>query len=104
MRVPHPFNPFSTYPCKPAGGEGEGRGSSSRAITKRDIFHYVYAMLHHPQYRAKYAENLKREMPRIPLAGVDNTTSNKESHVILNAAQTHVIPNEVRKFHRYHDE
>ena len=25
-------------------------------------------MLHHPEYRAKYAENLKRELPRIPLA------------------------------------
>ena len=36
-------------------------------VTKRDIFHYVYAMLHHPQYRERYAENLKRELPRIPL-------------------------------------
>ncbi len=25
-------------------------------------FHYVYAMLHHPQYREKYAANLKREL------------------------------------------
>ena len=32
-----------------------------------DIFHYVYSMLHHPAYRARYAENLKRELPRIPL-------------------------------------
>jgi predicted helicase len=24
---------------------------------------------HHPDYRARYAENLKRELPRIPLAG-----------------------------------
>jgi predicted helicase len=37
-------------------------------ITKWDIFYYVYAVLHHPEYRAKYAENLKRELPRIPLA------------------------------------
>ncbi|HJT56005.1 MAG TPA: type ISP restriction/modification enzyme [Ktedonobacteraceae bacterium] len=36
-------------------------------VTKRDIFHYVYGMLHHPQYRERYAENLKRELPRIPL-------------------------------------
>jgi predicted helicase len=36
-------------------------------MTKWDIFHYVYAMLHHPQYRQRYAENLKRELPRIPL-------------------------------------
>ena len=24
-------------------------------------------MLHHPRYRERYAENLKRELPRIPL-------------------------------------
>nr|HET6901398.1 type ISP restriction/modification enzyme [Ktedonobacteraceae bacterium] len=36
-------------------------------VTKWDIFHYVYAMLHHPQYRARYAENLKRDLPHIPL-------------------------------------
>jgi predicted helicase len=37
-------------------------------ITKWDIFYYVYGFLHHPEYRTKYAENLKRELPRIPLA------------------------------------
>ena len=36
-------------------------------VTKWDIFHYVYAMLHHPQYRQRYAENLKRDLPHIPL-------------------------------------
>jgi len=36
-------------------------------VSKWDIFHYVYAMLHHPQYRERYAENLKRDLPRIPL-------------------------------------
>jgi len=35
-------------------------------ISKEDIFHYIYAVLHHPQYREKYAANLKRELPRIP--------------------------------------
>jgi predicted helicase len=35
-------------------------------ITKENIFHYVYAVLHHPTYRAKYEINLKREFPRIP--------------------------------------
>ncbi len=37
-------------------------------ITKKDIFHYVYAVLHHPTYREKYAANLRRELPRIPFA------------------------------------
>src|SRR5207248_6130145 len=36
------------------------------SITKLDIFHYVYALLHHPTYRTTYAANLRRELPRIP--------------------------------------
>lgn len=36
------------------------------AITKEDIFHYTYAVLHNPAYRTKYELNLKREFPRLP--------------------------------------
>jgi predicted helicase len=43
-------------------------------ITKWDIFHYVYAMLHHPEYRSRYAANLRRELPRLPFAGKDAKT------------------------------
>jgi predicted helicase len=43
------------------------------SITKRDIFHYVYAMLHHPDYRERYAANLRRELPRIPFIGAQET-------------------------------
>ncbi len=39
----------------------------ANVITKENIFHYVYAVLHHPAYRTKYELNLKREFPRIPL-------------------------------------
>ncbi|MEN8220062.1 MAG: type ISP restriction/modification enzyme [Pseudomonadota bacterium] len=35
-------------------------------ITKENLFHYTYAVLHHPAYRQKYALNLKREFPRLP--------------------------------------
>ena len=35
-------------------------------ITKTDIFHYTYAVLHNPAYRKKYELNLKREFPRLP--------------------------------------
>jgi predicted helicase len=38
----------------------------SDCIAKWDIFHSTYALLHHPEYRARYAANLKREIPRIP--------------------------------------
>ena len=46
----------------------KGRGSKAGAhkITKQAIFHYCYAVLHDPLYREKYAQNLKREFPRIP--------------------------------------
>ena len=44
------------------------------AITKWDIFHYVYAVLHHPEYRTRYAANLRRELPRLPLLGKDAKT------------------------------
>ena len=37
-------------------------------ISKWDIFHYVYGLLHHPAYRQRYQANLKRELPRIPFA------------------------------------
>jgi len=35
-------------------------------ISKEDIFHYTYAVLHNPAYRKKYELNLKREFPRLP--------------------------------------
>jgi predicted helicase len=37
-----------------------------KSVTKDHIFAYVYAVLHDPVYREKYAINLKREFPRIP--------------------------------------
>ncbi len=49
------------------------RAAYGPAVEKRDIFHYVYAVLHHPEYRARYRENLKRELPRLPLVGDGET-------------------------------
>ena len=37
-------------------------------ISKADIFHYIYAMLHHKEYRETFANVLTRELPRMPLA------------------------------------
>lgn len=55
-------------PPLPRGGGPKGRrGLPSSPITKEAIFHYVYAVLHHPAYRTQYELNLKRELPRIPL-------------------------------------
>lgn len=37
------------------------------AVTKDDVFNYVYGILHSSDYRARYADNLSKELPRIPL-------------------------------------
>ncbi len=44
------------------------RGVGGDSLTKWDIFHYIYAILHHPEYTKRYQANLKRELPRIPFA------------------------------------
>ncbi|GMV35868.1 MAG: hypothetical protein AMXMBFR61_03760 [Fimbriimonadales bacterium] len=36
-------------------------------VPPEDIFHYIYAILHSPTYRSRYAEFLKLDFPRIPL-------------------------------------
>lgn len=36
------------------------------AISKEDLFHYIYGILHSPDYRERYADNLSKELPRIP--------------------------------------
>ncbi len=35
-------------------------------ISKEDLFYYIYGLLHSPDYRARYADNLSKELPRIP--------------------------------------
>ncbi len=34
-----------------------------------DVFHYIYAVLHSPEYRRRYADFLKSDFPRVPLIG-----------------------------------
>ncbi|MDM9983461.1 DEAD/DEAH box helicase [Bartonella henselae] len=38
----------------------------SEMITKDDLFYYVYGILHSEDYRARYAHNLSKQLPRIP--------------------------------------
>lgn len=35
-------------------------------VSKEDIFFYVYALLHSPEYRERYAADLTKNLPRIP--------------------------------------
>ena len=38
----------------------------TETISKEDIFYYVYGLLHSEDYRTRYADNLSKELPRIP--------------------------------------
>lgn len=38
----------------------------NETINKEDIFYYVYGLLHSEDYRTRYADNLTKELPRIP--------------------------------------
>src|SRR5690554_1393624 len=38
-----------------------------KSVTKEDIFYYVYGILHSPDYRETFANDLKKMLPRIPL-------------------------------------
>src|SRR5690606_17516544 len=39
---------------------------STEKISKEDVFYYVYGLLHSSDYRERYADNLSKELPRIP--------------------------------------
>lgn len=36
------------------------------SITKEDVFYYIYGLLHSEDYKKRYADNLTKELPRIP--------------------------------------
>jgi predicted helicase len=72
---------FASKADKPAAGKGDytrkdaitdsGLKHFSDAypgekISKEDLFYYVYGLLHSPDYRERYADNLSKELPRIP--------------------------------------
>ena len=45
----------------------DGMGDLSGTFGPEDIFHYIYGVLHSPEYRRRYADFLKSDFPRIPL-------------------------------------
>ena len=38
----------------------------TETINKEDVFYYIYGLLHSEDYKKRYAENLSKELPRIP--------------------------------------
>ena len=53
-------NPTGKMPVVPVNGQ------DARSPGALEIFDYVYAILHTPEYRAKYREFLKTDFPRVP--------------------------------------
>lgn len=42
------------------------RATYGQAVSKDDIFYYIYGLLHSPEYRTRFAADLKKMLPRIP--------------------------------------
>ena len=45
----------------------DGAGDLTSTFGPKDIFRYLYAILHSPEYRRRYADFLKSDFPRVPL-------------------------------------
>lgn len=43
------------------------RFGGTKSITKEDIFYYVYGILHSPDYRERFADDLRKSLPRLPI-------------------------------------
>ena len=63
----------------------DGRGDLEGTFGPEDVLHYIYAVFHSPTYRARYAEFLKTDFPRLPL------TSNKKLFAALAAKGAELV-------------
>lgn len=45
----------------------QARERYGKDVSREEIFYYVYGFLHSPEYRIKFANDLKKMLPRIPL-------------------------------------
>ena len=49
------------------GFTANGPGDLRQSFGPEDALHYIYAVLHSPEYRRRYADFLKSDFPRVPL-------------------------------------
>lgn len=47
--------------------EVRSRFSGAKNLMKEDIFYYIYGLLHSPDYRTRFADDLRKSLPRIPI-------------------------------------
>jgi predicted helicase len=50
----------------------DGQGDLKKTFGPEDVFYYIYAVLHSPTYRTRYADFLKIDFPRVPLTSDKN--------------------------------
>ncbi|MBE9565487.1 MAG: hypothetical protein IMF16_01910, partial [Proteobacteria bacterium] len=62
----HPAVDDRVGACPTEGDYPGGRGDLENTFGPEDVFNYIYAILHSPTYRERYAEFLKRDFPRLP--------------------------------------
>jgi len=43
------------------------RKKYGQQVSREDIFYYVYGLLHNPRYKERFAADLKKSLPRLPL-------------------------------------
>ncbi|CAN5551991.1 DNA methyltransferase [soil metagenome] len=72
----------------------DGKGDLEKTFAPEDVFNYAYAVFHSPTYRARYAEFLKIDFPRLPL------TSNLELFRVLvgfgsKLVELHLLENDI---------
>jgi len=49
-----------------AGLQHFQKAYQDNTISKEDLFYYIYGLLHSEDYRTRFADNLMKELPRIP--------------------------------------
>jgi predicted helicase len=83
---------------------GEYQHEYGVQVTKDDIFFYVYGLLHSPEYRERYAADLKKQLPRIPMvpgrdrfeAFVDAGRTLSELHVGYETVEPYPLTESIR--------
>ncbi len=65
--TPHTPSPYTRKDgISDAGLAHFRKAYPGETFTKEDLFYYIYGLLHSPDYRERYADNLTKELPRIP--------------------------------------
>ena len=71
----------------------DGMGDLAATFGPEDVFHYVYAVLHSPDYRRRYADFLKSDFPCIPFTG-DRTLFTELTQLGKRLAALHAMETE----------